>query len=47
MCELGVDVGLREPAFELGALLLEHAGVGFDLIVSLFSALCTVDGAED
>ena len=26
--ELGADVGLREPVFELGPLLLEHAEAG-------------------
>ena len=45
--ELGADVGRREPAFELGLLLLEHAEVGLGLVVGLFCAFRVVVGIED
>ena len=40
-------VGRREPAFEPGLLLLEHAEVDLGLVAGLFCAFCAVIGIED
>ena len=45
--ELGANVGLGEPAFELGPLLLEHAEADLGLAGNMFSALCAVTRIDD
>ena len=45
--ELGAEVGLREPAFGFGPLLLGHADAGLGLIASLFCTFCAAARIQD